>query len=73
MTMRAGGCCELSAAVGLSAQGVAVAKIATATLTSTGRVRDVIHNFTTDGFASPYPKYQDGRPKTFTLLERREP
>ncbi|WP_327722777.1 helix-turn-helix domain-containing protein [Streptomyces sp. NBC_00490] len=33
--------------VELSAQGVAVAKIATTTLTSTGRVRDVIHNFTT--------------------------
>ena len=55
----------------LSAQAMPVAKIAEVTFTSTDRVRDVIHNFTTDGFASPYPKYQDGRPKTFTLLERR--
>ncbi|MFJ6780353.1 helix-turn-helix domain-containing protein [Streptomyces yangpuensis] len=55
-----------------SAQGMAVAKITEVTFTSADRVRDVIHNFNTDGFASLYPKYKGGRPKTFTLSERRE-
>ncbi len=40
--------------------------------TSDDRVRDVIHNFNADDFASLYPKYSGGRPKTFTLPERRE-
>ncbi|WP_208948627.1 helix-turn-helix domain-containing protein, partial [Streptomyces olivochromogenes] len=56
----------------LSAQGMAVAKIAEVAFTSDDRVRDVIHNFNTDGFGSLYPKYKGGRPKTFTLPERRE-
>lgn len=56
----------------LSAQGMAVAKIAEVTFTSADRVRDVIHNFNTDGFDSLYLKYKGGRPKTFTLPERRE-
>ncbi|WP_326752458.1 IS630 family transposase [Streptomyces hirsutus] len=56
----------------LSAQGMAVAKIAEVTFTSADRARDVIHNFNTDGFDSLYPKYKDGRPRTFTLPERRE-
>ncbi|MFE9562882.1 IS630 family transposase [Streptomyces sp. NPDC006487] len=56
----------------LSAQGMPVAKVAEVTFTSTDRVRDVIHNFNADGFASLYPKYQGGRPTTFTLPERRE-
>src|SRR3954447_7393750 len=56
----------------LSAQGMPVAKIATVTFTSPDRVRDVIHNFNTDGFDSLYPKYRGGRTKTFTLPERRE-
>lgn len=56
----------------LSAQGVAVAKIAEVTFTSADRVRDVIHNFNADGFDSLYPKYEGGRPRTFTLLERHE-
>ncbi|MGW4561605.1 helix-turn-helix domain-containing protein, partial [Streptomyces sp. NPDC004561] len=56
----------------LSAQGMPVAKIAEVTFTSPGRVRDVLHNFNTDGFDSLYPKYKGGRPKTFTLPERRE-
>lgn len=56
----------------LSAQGMAVRKIAEVTFTSADRVRDVIHNFNTDGFDSLYPKYRGGRPKTFTLPERRE-
>ncbi|WP_405691143.1 helix-turn-helix domain-containing protein [Streptomyces sp. NBC_00057] len=46
----------------LSAQGMPVAKIAEVTFTSNDRVRDVIHNFDTDGFGSLYPKYKGGRP-----------
>ncbi len=42
------------------------------TFTSADRVRDVIHNFNADGFDSLCPKYRGGRPKTFTLPERRE-
>ena len=56
----------------LSAQGMDVAKIAEVSFTSADRVRDVLHNFNADGFASLYPKYAGGRPKTFTLPERRE-
>ncbi len=56
----------------LSVQGMNVAKIAEVTFTSPDRVRDVIHNFKADGFTSLYPKYKGGRPKTFSLPERRE-
>jgi len=56
----------------LSAQGMAPGKIAEVTFTSPDRVREVIHNFNDDGFASLYPKYSGGRPRTFTLPERRE-
>ncbi|MEW2386442.1 helix-turn-helix domain-containing protein, partial [Micromonospora sp. NPDC047707] len=56
----------------LSAQGMSVGKIAEVTFTSADRVRDVIHNFNADGFDSLYPKYKGGRPRTFTLPERRE-
>ncbi|MFK0127044.1 IS630 family transposase [Streptomyces nigra] len=56
----------------LSAQGMPVAKIAEVTFTSADRVRDVLHNFNADGFDSLYPKYKGGRPRTFTLPERRE-
>ncbi|MCJ0867938.1 helix-turn-helix domain-containing protein [Streptomyces sp. AP-93] len=56
----------------LSAQGMPVAKMAGVTFTSADRVRDVIHNFNADGFDSLYPKYAGGRPRTFTLPERRE-
>ena len=56
----------------LSAQGMHVAKIAEVTFTSADRVRDVIHNFNADGFEALYPKYKGGRPRTFTLPERRE-
>ncbi|MFI6088182.1 IS630 family transposase [Streptomyces sp. NPDC051218] len=56
----------------LSVQGMAVTRIAEVSFTSGDRVRDVIHNFNTDGFDSLYPKYKGGRPKTFTLPERRE-
>lgn len=56
----------------LSAQRMDVAKIAEVTFTSADRVRDVLHKFNADGFDSLYPKYKGGRPKTFTLPERRE-
>jgi transposase len=56
----------------LSAQSMSVAKIAQVAFTSEDRVRDVIHNFNTDGFDSLYPKYKGGRPPTFTLPQRRE-
>src|SRR5688572_28130728 len=56
----------------LSAQGMPVARIAEVAFTSEDRVRDVIHNFNTDGFDSLYPKYKGGRPPTFTLPQRRE-
>lgn len=56
----------------LSAQNMPVPKIAEVAFTSADRVRDVIHNFNTDGFDSLYPKYAGGRPKKFTLPERRE-
>jgi transposase len=58
--------------VSLSAQGMSVNKIAEVTFTSSDRVPDVLHNFNADGFDSLYPKYKGGRPKTFTLAERRE-
>ncbi|MGW2184152.1 IS630 family transposase [Streptomyces sp. NPDC001732] len=56
----------------LSAQGMSVAKIAEVTFTSPDRVRDVIHNFSADGFEMLSPKYKGGRPRTFNLPERRE-
>jgi transposase len=56
----------------LSAQGMDVAQIAKVAFTSPDRVREVLHNFNDDGFASLEPKYSGGRPPTFTLPERRE-
>lgn len=56
----------------LSAQGMPAAKIADVTFTSDDRVRNVIHNFNTDGFDSLYPKYSGGRPRTFTLRAARD-
>lgn len=56
----------------LSAQGMAVPRIAEVSFTSADRVRDVIHNFNIDGFDALYPKYAGGRPATFTPPERRE-
>jgi transposase len=54
----------------LSAQGMPVAKIAEVTFTSPDRVRDVLHNFTADGFDSLYPRYAGGRPPKFDLRQR---
>ncbi|GAB2733423.1 helix-turn-helix domain-containing protein [Streptomyces bullii] len=56
----------------LSAQGMDVVKIAGVTFTNADRVRDVIHDCNADGFEALYPKYKGGRPRTFTLPERRE-
>ena len=56
----------------LSAQGMDVAAIARVAFTSEDRVRDVIGNFNADGFGSLYPKYKGGRPRKFTLGQRRE-
>src|SRR5271155_1759027 len=56
----------------LSAQGMDVAAIAKVAFTSEDRVRDVIRNFTADGFGSLYPKYKGGRAPKFTLPQRRE-
>jgi hypothetical protein len=55
----------------LSAQAMPVAQIAKVTFTSKDRVRDVLHNFNTDGFDSLYPRYRGGRPPTFTRAQRR--
>jgi transposase len=56
----------------LSAQGMDAPAIAKVAFTSEDRVRDVIRNFTADGFSSLYPKYKGGRPPKFTLGQRRE-
>ena len=56
----------------LSAQDMDVAGIAKVAFTSEDRVRDVIRNVNADGFGSLYPRYQGGRPPTFTLAQRRE-
>src|SRR3954464_12723027 len=54
----------------LSAQGMPGAQIARVTFTSPDRVRDVLHNFTADGFDSLYPRYAGGRPPKFDLKQR---
>ena len=56
----------------LSAQGMDVAGIAKVAFTSEDRVRDVIRNFSADGFSSLYPRYKGGLPPKFTLPQRRE-
>ncbi len=53
-----------------SAQAMDVPAIAKIAFTSEDRVREVIHNFNTDGFDSLAPKYAGGRPPKFTLPER---
>jgi hypothetical protein len=47
-----------------------VAKIAEVTFTSTDRVRDVLHNFTADGFDSLYSRSAGGRPPKFDLKQQ---
>ena len=56
----------------LSAQAMDVPAIAKVAFTSEDRVREVIHNFNTDGFDSLYPRYSGGRPPTFTLPQRQQ-
>jgi transposase len=56
----------------LSAQGMDVARIATVAFTSADRVREVIHNFNDDGFASLDAKYAGGRPPKFSLPQRQQ-
>jgi transposase len=56
----------------LSAQGMDVAQIAQVTFTSGDRVRDVIHNFNSDGFESLRPKYAGGRPPKFDTEQREQ-
>jgi transposase len=56
----------------LSAQDVDVAATARVAFTSEDRVRDVICNFSADGFSSLYPRYRGGRPPKFTLGQQRE-
>jgi transposase len=56
----------------LSAQGMDVPAIARVAFTSEDRVRDVIRNFSADGFSSLYPRYRGGRPPKFSLPQRRE-
>lgn len=52
--------------------GMPAAKNAEVTLTNDDRVRNVIHNFNTDGIDSLHPNYSGSRPKAFTLPKRRE-
>src|SRR3974390_494636 len=56
----------------LSAQAMDVPAIAKVAFTSEDRVREVIHNFNTDGFDSLYPRYSGGRPPTFTLPQHQQ-
>lgn len=58
--------------VPLPVQGVRVAKTAEAAFTSPDRVRDVIHDFSADGFRALRPKREGGRPQAFTPPGRRE-
>ena len=55
-----------------SAQGMSVPQIAELAFTSEDRVRDVLHDFSADGFDSLYPRYAGGHPPVFTLAQRRE-
>ena len=56
----------------LSAQGMDVGQIATVAFTSPDRVREVIHNFNDDGFASLEARYAGGRPPKFSLRQRQQ-
>jgi len=55
------------AAVGAGLEPTAIAGI---TFTSADRVRDVIHNFNSDGFACLAPKDGGGWPPKFTRPQR---
>jgi transposase len=55
----------------LSDQGMDVTSIARVAFASEGHVRDVIHNFNSDGFDALFPRYCGGRPPEFTLPQSR--
>ena len=55
-----------------SAQAMDVAQIAKIAFTSEDPVREVIHNFNKDGFASLEPRYGGGRPPKFTEAQRQK-
>ncbi len=56
----------------LSARGMHVAAIAEVAFTSPDQVRDVLHNFNTDGFDSLHPHYAGGRPPKFGPEQREQ-
>jgi transposase len=56
----------------LSAQGMSAVAISEVVFTDPVTVREVIHNFNRDGFDALYPRYRGGRPRQFTLPERRQ-
>jgi len=56
----------------LSAQGMSAVRISEVVFTDPDTVREVIHNFNRDGFDALYPRYRGGRPRQFTLPERRQ-
>ncbi|MEP6642578.1 MAG: helix-turn-helix domain-containing protein, partial [Gaiellales bacterium] len=56
----------------LSAQGMTPPRISEVVFTDPDTVREVIHNFNRDGFDALYPRYRGGRPRQFTLPERRQ-
>jgi transposase len=56
----------------LSAQGMSAVAISEVVFTDPDTVREVIHNFNRDGFDALYPRYRGGRPRQFTLPERRQ-
>lgn len=55
-----------------SAQAMDVPAIARIAFTSEDRVREVIHNFNSDGLDSLDPKFAGGRPPKFTLPQRQK-
>ena len=56
----------------LAAQQMPAARIAEVVFGDADAVREVIHNFNRDGFDALYPRYRGGRPRTFTLPQRRQ-
>jgi transposase len=56
----------------LAAQRMPPQRIAEVVFSDADTVRDVVHDFNRDGFDALYPRYRGGRPRTFTLSERRK-
>jgi transposase len=56
----------------LAAQAMPAARIAEVVFSDPDTVRELIHNFNRDGFASLYPRYRGGRPRTFTRPQRQQ-